>query len=966
MMPPVSLAITIDGARSAMPDPSLLEREAQLAALNELLSGARAGEGGCAAIVAAAGLGKSRLLAEAAAAARDQGMEVIAARGDELEREFSFGIVLSLLGPVAARADEDERARLLRGAAGLAAPLVVGARPEEALASEHQAFSLLHGLHWLVANLAERRPLLLAVDDAHWADEMSLRFLHYLLQRVDELPVALVVAARPESEVGPGLVRRLARHRLTSTLDLAPLSEAGVARLVREEFGAHAEDEFCAACANASGGNPFYLGELLAAVRADELPPTAASASVVERVDATAVDRVVLRRLAGLEPAAADLAKAVAVLGDGSPPSHVARLAGLEADAAVRCAETLAGAAVLREDAALRFTHPLVRAAIYGDISAARCATMHGRAAALLAESGADAERVAQQLLLAGPASDGRREADVLAEAGELAVERGAPAAAARYLRGALDRLPREDPQLISRLAAAEIAAHEGTGRDRALSAVAAQDEPGRRGEVALRLGLALVNSGRQEEGADVLDRGIAAVEDDRDHEELLMTLRASRAVLRGFEAAIVASGGLEVVLERIESGGATPAERLMLAHGALAPAMQGRDIERVRELARAAVAGGPEDVGEPSTAMSILISATALLLTDDLREAETLLDGMVRHARERGLAIAYAGAVNPRAHVRHRQGRLTEAIADAQSALDAARYGWEPSLPAAHAAMALCRIERGELDEAEAALEMPGGDGRWEDMFTFNDLLEARARFALERGDAEHALQLATECGRRMESLGSSHPSVVPWRSTAVRAAAALGDRHRAAELAERDVEEARAFGAAGPLGLTLRTQGVLAGGDRGIDLLREANEVLAGSPATLERAHAACELGAMLLGAEHRIAARDPLREGLDLAVAAGAVPLADRARSLLLAAGARPRRARSRGRDALTPREHQIAELAAGGASNREIAEALFVTRKTVEAHLAATYRKLDVSSRRDLAARLEATDPLEVLP
>jgi DNA-binding CsgD family transcriptional regulator len=187
-----------------MPDPSLLEREPQLAALHELLSGARAGEGGSATIVAPAGLGKSRLLAEAAALARDADMEVVAARGDELEREFSFGVVLSLLGPAVARADEAERTRLLRGAAGLAAPLVAGVRPAEALASEQQAFSLLHGLHWLVANLAERRPLLVAVDDAHWADEMSLRFVHYLLQRVDELPVALLVAARPESEVGPG------------------------------------------------------------------------------------------------------------------------------------------------------------------------------------------------------------------------------------------------------------------------------------------------------------------------------------------------------------------------------------------------------------------------------------------------------------------------------------------------------------------------------------------------------------------------------------------------------------------------------------------------------------------------------------------------------------------------------------------------------------------------------------------
>jgi DNA-binding CsgD family transcriptional regulator len=301
----------------------------------------------------------------------------------------------------------------------------------------------------------------------------------------------------------------------------------------------------------------------------------------------------------------------------------------------------------------------------------------------------------------------------------------------------------------------------------------------------------------------------------------------------------------------------------------------------------------------------------------------------------------------------------LPDAIADAESVVDAARYGWEPALPAAQAVMALAHLERADRDSAAAALDLPGGEDRWRATFTFNDYLDARGRVKMMDGDPSGALEDFTAAGQALDAVGASHASVVAWRSGAALAAAAVGDLDEARRLAEEDIERAREYGAPRAIGLALRTAGRIAGGDRGIALLREADEVLALSPARLEQAHAQADLGELLLESGHRMAAREPLKAALDAAHACGATVLAERARATLTEAGARPRRHALSGRDALTPRELRLADMAARGMTNREIAEALFITTKTVETHLRHAYEKLGISSRRELADALSST-------
>lgn len=190
----------------------------------------------------------------------------------------------------------------------------------------------------------------------------------------------------------------------------------------------------------------------------------------------------------------------------------------------------------------------------------------------------------------------------------------------------------------------------------------------------------------------------------------------------------------------------------------------------------------------------------------------------------------------------------------------------------------------------------------------------------------------------------------------TSLATALAPDDIEEARQLAEENLANARRSGIQRAIGVALRTLAGLGGHDS-IDLLREAVVTLEGSPAPLDHARALADLGAALRRQGHRVEARDPLREALELAGRCGAVPLLERVRAETLAAGARPRRARLRGVDALTPSELRVARLAAEGRSNREIAQALFITVKTVSDHLGSSYSKLGITSRNQLTTALE---------
>jgi DNA-binding CsgD family transcriptional regulator len=247
-------------------------------------------------------------------------------------------------------------------------------------------------------------------------------------------------------------------------------------------------------------------------------------------------------------------------------------------------------------------------------------------------------------------------------------------------------------------------------------------------------------------------------------------------------------------------------------------------------------------------------------------------------------------------------------------------------------------------------------------DAFSRVPLLRARALVAAARGDHRGALDHALELGQALTAFGHTNPPVSypAWRSLAALEHHGLGDTAAALALAREEVELARAWGAPRTLGRALRILGLIEGADDGIARIREAVSVLEPSPARLEHAYALADLGAALRRANHRAEAREHLRQALELAQRGGATRLAEHAHEELIATGARPRRIVQSGAASLTPSERRTAAMAAEGMSNREIAQALFVTLRTVEMHLSNAFRKLDVSSRTQLPAALAARE------
>jgi DNA-binding CsgD family transcriptional regulator len=263
--------------------------------------------------------------------------------------------------------------------------------------------------------------------------------------------------------------------------------------------------------------------------------------------------------------------------------------------------------------------------------------------------------------------------------------------------------------------------------------------------------------------------------------------------------------------------------------------------------------------------------------------------------------------------------------------------------------------LERDRPDEAAAALEDYSGPEPPPLMHAV--LLDAWARVQIERRRFAAASEAFVRSGALQVACAVPGPQFIAWRTGAARAYAALGQADRARDLAGEALALARHADAPRAIGSALRASALIASNPERARLLSEAVAVLETSEARLEHAHALCELGTALRQERSSKAAREPLRIGLDLAVRCGATALAKHAHAELLAAGARPRRVTISGRDALTPAEARTGQLAADGLTNREIAQTLFVTTKTVETQLARAYQKLAIHSRRELAGALE---------
>ena len=922
----------------------LLQRSFELAVLERQLQQIRAGAGRVFVVQGPAGVGKSSLIRAVAESASGAGVRVLSAWGGPLEREAGWGVVRQLFGPTAAGPEWED---LGVGAAGLARR-VLDPDPFAPTPTGDAANAASFGLSWLAYGLAERTPLLLVVDDVHWADGPSLRWLAQLSGHLDDVRLGVLCALRSgEPATEPETLADLMAAAPEQPLQPRPLGPDAVETLVTARLP-DADPAFVAACHAASAGNPFLLGALVDQVLAEGIEPSSEVAARLKTFGPQQVGRSVEVQLARLPSGTSDLARAFAVLGRGALLRQAAEVAGLDLVHAHHLADGLmASGLVGRSEDGFALTHPLVANAIYLGLPDGERSLLHRSAARVLAAERIDVETVGLHLLRAEPAGEAHT-VSTLRAAAERANRRGAPESAAVFLRRALIEPPESRAlraDLHSELGLC-LSAQVRPGAAALLAdAVQLAASPQQRVRIALSGSRALGMAGHFDRAIELCRLGLGQPV-------------GAGAQLRGSLELEMACGMLlsaETVDEGLELArrhGQLDDDVLWRVIAAWALLNDSCPASEVNRLLRPAL----DAVTPPRNAES-LVSTTAkflLIANGELDTARRLCDGLVEVARPQGWLIALAHGSFMRAIALLRLGRIHEARADAQLSFDF-KQGNSPPAALVWSLFPLVEAltEMNELDAAEVAFD--AGHRRGDPppaCISSTLLLERRAhlRMAQRRYDEAHAdLLLAADWWRR---LRVQHPGVASWRVDDCEALIALGDPRSARKLALEQLELAERTGLPEARGAALRALAHTAEPADAVRLLEQAVGLLDPSPALLEHTRVLVDLGSMLRRVNRRAAARDPLRRALDLAERGGMLRLAHRARSELRACGARPRRSAVTGLESLTPAERQVADLAAASHSNREIAQRLYVTRRTVETHLTHVFAKLGISGRTEL--------------
>ncbi len=942
-----------DGERASAvqqePSDGLLEREQDRTRLRAVAEAAREGTGAVVLLRGPAGIGKSRLIEEAAGLCAGTGVKALRARGGEMERDFPYGVVRQLL-------EREVRARggaALEGAARLAGP-ALGLGPERGESSSGDAereFTVCHGLFWLLCDLAEVQPLGLIVDELQHVDAPSMRFLLYLARRIGGLRIAIVAAARDGATAAdPATLAQLGSEPGVRVIRPSGLGAEGVATLVRARLAREPSGEFVAGCVEVTGGNPFLLERLLEAAADEGLEPSAAAVARIHELVPDAVAASVLSRLERESPELTALARAVAVLGDDVELRHAAQLADVEGDVAADCADRLVELALLRDGEPLSFLHPLLRSTVLAAMRPAGRSAAHARAAEVLRADGVAAAAVAAHVVELAPAEDASVVA-VLRAAAQEALDHGAADIATRHLQ----RAEQEPPPLSQRgvvLAelghAASVAGDAATAAEALDASVALAVEPVERLERRLRAFRAHFQLDGRLDPREIMtiiaDVDALGDEPEAGTQELVGDVLAAGTNLPG----LLSELGLR--LARFDAAaGETATERVMLAALSRVACHRGDPADRAAGFAERALTGGVAP--EAAEAVSRFTALFTLIDADRLDAAEEQLDATLVVSRRRGSLLGYASVVGCQALAAYQRGDVRRAVSEAVTALETgALHGG--LVPVVMACLVRARLASGDVAGA-AELLAPLGDSEIPDVIVFNHALVARAQVRFAVGDLEGALEDFRDALERCpRAVGYSR--VLPWRQLAVPVLLAAGENRQAARVAAEDVAAARRWGTPGGVGGALAGEALCASPGQRLALLRAAIGILGRSPARLDLAAAQLGLGETLTALDAPDQALGPLRTGLELAQACGAHALVERGRAALDAAGAQPLQEVPGGGDSLTPGQRRVVDLAVQGWSEREIAEALFSTAKAVEEELEGVYAKLGLRGLDDLVA------------
>ncbi|HUA06237.1 MAG TPA: AAA family ATPase [Solirubrobacteraceae bacterium] len=896
-------------------------RKLELGEIESALDQVSLGRGRIVLVEGYRGLGKSTLLAEAGRQAGARGFTVVSGRG---------------------RGDE----RAAPGSALWSAVI----RSAPAMSDRREAGEL-------IGTFLSLAPAALVLDDAHLVDELSLRMLAELAERIRSRPVLLVVAAGTHlmDARALGILNGLRAHDHTLTIRLRALDDEGSVELIRAALP-RAEPDFCSECNELTAGNPFLLSELAAWVGAHRIEPVAGAARrALAPLPPLTIREFVRRQLDDLGTDAAALAAAVAISDRPLTLEQAAHLAGFDGDRSRPAAEALLESGVLAPGEVLSFAAPLTGDCLRADTPAAVGADLHRRAAEMVRSGDLSDEAGSRHLLLAQPTGNAEV-VDQLMQLADDEVAGGNLGQARTLIRRAIAENAEGTsvkPHLVARLGLVDLLEGRPGSTPTLAAAVAALDSPRDRTDALLKLGVSQVAAGAPRTASFSFDtaRDLVGTDDPL----------GQRADVAGLLTRLLVPGARDGAMQELERRAqaadvdSSPyAAELLMAHAWLG-------LERgdpSSEVSRVADRALTVRTGDRSSINGYLAMAAAVLFAtvDDFKRAHRICDTWRDEARDRGLLFAERSIELARAIALLHQGRLGEACELAQDLLGSERELQRFHTAEAAAILASGLHEQGVHDETEqiirAALAATPADEPHGLL-----LLEVSARVWLEHGELGESLRAVAEAESLANALGVFNPALVAWQPTAAHCYKAVGQSRRAHALAQDALEVAESFGMPRAIALALRTKGEIEGPPGDLAHLRAALEVIDSSDAELERAKVLLAYGDALHRAGRDEEARGPLREGIGLADRLGAMSISRHGLATLRAAGGRPRRIRMAGPEALTPAERQVVDLAAAGATNREIAQALVITRKTVEWHLKKAYDKLDIRSRGQLSEVME---------
>ncbi|MEH6379367.1 AAA family ATPase [Streptomyces sp. KLMMK] len=906
------------------------------AELNSVLrQAARAREGTAQALLVRgpAGIGRSSLLTAVTARLRADGFTVRTVGGG------------SAPGPVA---------DVLTPPAGPAAPDPAEPSPD--------LYASCRRFHAGLLRLLADGPLAIVLDDAQWCDETSLRCLDFALRRVAAQPLLVLLAQRTESD-GPGtaaLAGLLAQDRCT-LLELGPMSESGTGRMIARALGGPVDPLFARRCAEICGGNPQLLGRLLAGLRWAGIRPDRGGLRRLRAVHGSILASLIPGFLAGQPRPVQQVATALAVLGRAEP-DLLGALSGVPA----RHVETALGVlgrfeAVTPGRRGPVMCDPLRRSVLAG-LPTDTLHELRSRAAGLLNDAGRPAAEIVGQLVFLDRIDEPWMLA-VLRDAIADSPGRTATRDVVTCLRSALTAqlTPTERKDVHRELARACAPTAPEAALWHLHQALTAAPDAREKAAIAVDYGLSAAGTRHAADAVrilgdvlDALDAGLGADPAPADRE--LRTTVASALLVTAVNDTTAMSAARERSLTWAPPHGDSPAERQLLAAMSVMACLEGRPAGEAAALARTALRVEDE---APAAGWWVIGPSTVLGLADAVDEALAGLErscagGLARHgARVRVPALA------GRSLALHDAGDIAGALRQAQAALVLAeRDGQGDPAPMAHIALGSSLLSAGRTADACVVLDrLVRTDFVLENrLFEWHHYLYVRGRALREQGDLEGALAVWRRCGRSLEEAGVANPLLAPWWLPATTTLARLGRTAEAAELVERVQPDVRRWGTPRALGLGLLAAACVAEGRTRLRLLGDSVDALASSPARLELGKAEFQLGHELLRHGDTDGARRHLRRVIERATHCGYHLLAAIARRLLVTAGGRMPQLAASPLDSLTAGERRVAALARDGASNKKIAETLFITTRTVEMHLTNVYRKLGVRGRAELPGGL----------